>query len=184
MARALKAVESKANKQISDIDPEMHKEATFLFGGVITSMRTVTAKKTGKPMAFGTIEDSSGSTQFVAFPKTFEEYGHLLKVDAVLLVRAKVDYRDEEIQLIVEKLVVPTDVESSPAGVEADHELFIPRNTTQTTLQALGKLLKQNPGAESVVVVIPNGGKPQRMVLPYTVDWTAILEKQIVDLLG
>lgn len=183
MARALKSVEAKATKHISDIDAEIHKDQVFSFGGVITSLRTVTTKKSGKPMAFGQIEDSTGSVQFVCFPRIYEEFGHLLKPDAVLLMKAKVDFREEEVQLIAEKILVPTDLSAAPSASNADHELFIPRNTSQETLQAVGKLLKANPGSDSVVVVIPNGGKPQRMVLPYSVNWTPIIEQQIEELL-
>lgn len=182
MARALKSVEARANKKIDDLDATIHKDQTFTFGGVISSVRTVTAKKTGKPMCFGQIEDSSGSVGFVCFPKAYEEFGHLLQQDTVVLLRAKVDYRDEELQLMVEKVTTPTDIDQAPEGATADHELFIPRNTTQETLQEVGKLLKSNAGSDTVVVVIPNGGKPQRMVLPYTVNWTPLLEKQLAEL--
>ncbi len=182
MARALKSVEAKANKKIDELDATIHKDQTFTFGGFISSVRTVTAKKTGKPMCFGQLEDSTGSVGFVCFPKSYEDFGHLIKQDAVLLLRAKVDYRDDEIQLMIERATAPTDLSEAPEGVSADHELFIPRNTTQATLQEVGKLLKSNPGSDTVVVVIPNGGKPQRMVLPYTINWTPLLEKQLAEL--
>lgn len=183
MARALNLVEGRANKQIGELDSEIHKEHVFLFGGVLSQVRTVITKKTNKAMAFGRIEDSTGSIAFVVFPKLYEQVGQLVTNDAVVLLKAKVDYRDEEMQLVAEKIVVPTDLEQPPEAAAADHELFIPRNTTQETLQQLGAVLKANPGDDSVVVVIPNGGKPQRMLLPYTVAWTPLLETQINDLL-
>jgi hypothetical protein len=63
-------------------------------------------------------------------------------------------------------------------------EIFIPRKTEKETLQNLGKLLKKHPGKIKVAVLIPNGGKPERMVLPYGVDWTENLEKEIQKILG
>lgn len=182
MGSALRQVAARANKEISDLDATIHQNQTFLFGGVITKFRTVTTKK-GKPMAFGTLQDQTGSIEFVVFPKLFEEIGEKLKQDLVALFKAKVDVRDEEMQLIAEKVTFSD--EAILASIPEDaQEIFIPRKTNQETLQELGKLLKSNPGSERVVVIIPNGGEPKRMLLPYTVAWDEQLEKQVTKLLG
>lgn len=184
MARALKAVERRATKKIAELDASIHNTHLFIFGGVITQIRTVTTKKSGKPMAFGQLEDSSGSIPFVCFPKIFASFEHILKPDSVVLMKAKVDNKDDELQLLVENISLPNQIDQEPHVASADHEIFIPRNTKQDTLQNLGALLKSNAGNDSVVVIIPNGGKPQRMLLPYTVNWSPLLEKQIKDLLS
>jgi len=44
--------------------------------------------------------------------------------------------------------------------------------------------LKAHPGETAVAVLIPNGGKPERMMLPYGVEWTEDLEKEIQQILG
>jgi hypothetical protein len=68
---------------------------------------------------------------------------------------------------------------------EEDYQqIFIPRKTSKKTLEKLGKLLKSNPGKDQVMVVIPNGGSPRKIRLPYTIKYTPKLEKQIQELLN
>lgn len=185
MAHALKSVSKRATKSIEELDASIHKGQVFLIGGVITSMRQVTTKKDNSLMAFGKIEDSTGSMDFVVFPRTYKEYGEKLAEDGVVLLKAKLDERDEEMQLVVEKISTPDqDLEASTQALNADHELFIPRDTSKETLAELGKMLKNSPGSETVVILIPNGSQPQRMLLPYGVKWTEKLEESVQKLLS
>ncbi|MFH1967215.1 MAG: DNA polymerase III subunit alpha [Patescibacteria group bacterium] len=183
MAQALKAVSQRATKQIGDIDRELHLNHTFLFGGVVTRWKQVQTKKTNQLMAFGELEDSTGKIQFVVFPTIYNQSGSDIKEDSVVLLKAKVDYRDEELQLVVEKISLPDNIESSVAIGEDQHEIFIPRKTKREILEKLGQLLKSHPGDEHVSVLIPNGGQPERMALPYGVKWSSQLEKDIETLL-
>ncbi|MCA9369553.1 hypothetical protein KC686_00155, partial [Candidatus Woesebacteria bacterium] len=116
--------------------------------------------------------------------KTYEQYQSLLQSDSVVIMRAKVDERDEELQLIVESITQPNQVELTHTASKLHKEIFIPRKTPQETLTKLGALLKSHPGKHSVVILLPGEGKQQRMVLPYTVEWSKQLEKQIAKLLG
>ncbi len=184
LAHALKAVEQRANKQIGDLDHTIHQGQTFLFGGVISRFREVKTKQSNKSMAFLTLEDASGRIPVVVFPRTYEESQAILSEDAVLLIKAKVDYREEELQLLAEKITAPTDAELNHEALNTHHEIFIPRKTSKEILLQLGKLLKDHPGDDSIVVLIPNGSKPQRMILPYGVAWNKKLEKEVATLLG
>jgi DNA polymerase-3 subunit alpha len=184
MAHALTVVAKRANKTIEELDETIHNGQTFLFGGVISNLRTVQTKKTNSTMAFGKFDDSTGSLGAVFFPKAYKEFETLIQNDSVVLLRAKVDSREGEMQLVAEKISVPSEVESGPQAHDADHEIFIPRHTKKETLGELGKLLKSRPGHESVVVLIPNGAQPQRMLLPYGVLWDASLEQDIDKILN
>lgn len=53
-------------------------------------------------MAIVQIEDLTGQTEAVVFPKAYERFGSLLVVDTRMIIWGKVDRRDEQIQLIVE----------------------------------------------------------------------------------
>jgi DNA polymerase-3 subunit alpha len=184
MANALKLVEQRATKTIAELDHTVHNEQIFLFGGVISAVREVTTRKSGKPMVFLTLEDRSGKIPVVVFPKLYEQEKEILKPDMVVLLKGKVDYREEEIQLVAEAVSSPEAKETEHEAAGIHKEIFIPRKTSQTTLKELGKLLKSNPGNESVVVLVPNGGKPERMVLPYGVDWTEDLQEKIAKILS
>jgi len=183
MADALEAVTARANKKISDIDPVINLGSTYLFGGVITSLREVQTRKDSRSMCFGTLQDQTGSLRFVVFPKTFQQYGALLTVDQVVLLKGKIESREGEINLIVEKAVVADQPQIETEAINA-HEIFIPRKTSRETLETLGKILKAQPGKDQVIIVIPNGGKPRRLKLPYTVNVSTKLLASVETLLN
>lgn len=183
LGKAMKNVAGRANKQVADLDQDIHNGQLFLFGGALTQFRVVKTK-TGKTMAFGTFEDQTGSLPVVIFPKLFQAHETELKTDLVLLLKAKVDVRDGEMQLIAEKITIPDETLLTQIPEQDVRELFIPRKTTQKTLQKLGELLKSKPGKQRVVVIIPNGTQPKRMVLPYGIEWTEALEQEVTQLLS
>lgn len=183
LAQALEYVTKRASKEIAEIDLSVHQDQVFTFGGVMTKFRETVTKKTGAKMAFGTLEDPTGSIDFVIFPKTYEELAGKLTADMVVLMRAKIDNRDDSAQLMAEKVTIPEENLVALAGSEKHHELFIPRKTEQSVLQAVGKLLKSRPGSDRVVIIIPNGGEQKRMLLPYGVMWNEELKSEVDTLL-
>ncbi|MBD3279718.1 MAG: DNA polymerase III subunit alpha, partial [Candidatus Pacebacteria bacterium] len=182
MAEALKTVTNKANKQIAELDKLIHQDHQFWFGGVITKLRQIQTKK-GQPMAFGTLEDQTGAIDFVIFPRVFQRYGELAKLDQVVLVKAKVNERNDELQLVITKISVPTAGEIKQNTNHQAQEIFVPRKTSKKVLQQLGDLLKAHPGKQKIIVVIPNGARPKKMLLPYRVNWNKKLAKQVKKLL-
>jgi DNA polymerase-3 subunit alpha len=184
LADALEYVASKANKEISEIDLSIHQDQVFNFGGVVTKFRETVTKKNNSKMAFGTLEDQTGSIDFVIFPKLYAEFAGKLQQDMVLLMKAKVDNRDESAQLMIEKITIPEENLIASSAVDNYQEIFIPRKTSQDVLVKVGKLLKSKPGNEQVMIIIPNGGDPKRMLLPYGVAWSEEVKKQVDELLG
>lgn len=184
MARNLQAVAKRSNKNIGDLDINIHNGQTFSIGGIVVRVRQVMTKASGKPMAFGTIQDNSGKIEFVVFPKVFEEYGKLLAENEVLLFKGKIDVREEEMQLMVDKITSPDELNIDHPASGAHEEIYVPRKTTKETLNSLGALLKANPGDQSVVIVIPNGGQPKKVKLPYGVNWNKKLEEDVKKMLA
>ncbi len=179
LAEALQYVTERANKEISEIDLSIHQDQVFMFGGIITKLRETVTKKNNSKMAFGTLEDSTGNIDFVIFPKVYEEFVGKLHQDSVILLRAKVDNREESAQLVAEKITIPEENWVSTTAAEKYHELFIPRKTSPETLQEIGKILKSKPGNEKVMIIIPNGGDPKKMLLPYGIAWSENLKETI-----
>jgi DNA polymerase-3 subunit alpha len=182
MADQLESVANRANKEISGLDGSIHDGSVFLFGGILTRVKIIQTKKNNSEMAFGTLQDSTGSIEVIFFPKAFADAKSHIREDSVVLVKAKVEYRDEELKLIAEKVSVPEQAAEAEASDNAK-EIFIPRKTEKQTLKKLGEFLKTHPGATAVAVLIPNGGKPERMLLPYGVSWSEDLEKEIQEIL-
>jgi DNA polymerase-3 subunit alpha len=183
LADALTAVRKRANKEIAEIDLKIHLNQTFLLGGVISSVRHVQTRKSGKDMCFGTLEDQTGNIRFVVFPRTYQKYGQLFEQDNVLLIKGQVNEREGELNFIVEKASEPKTSEVEYENEKDYHEIFIPRKTSKEILTKLGELLKSHHGDDRVIVIIPNGGRPRRMKLPYTVKFDQKLEEKINQLL-
>lgn len=184
MAKSLKTAEKQANKKIAEVDGSVHQDQRFRFGGVITKLRIVRTKKNDKEMAFGNLEDTSGHIRFVVFPKTYEEFKSTLAVDSVVVITGRIDVREEETQLVVESISVPNSFDVQQSIEESSFQIYIPRKTNKETLEKLGALLKQHSGKDTVVIVIPNGAKPQMMTLPYGVAWSDDLKTAVEALLA
>src|SRR5690606_2679868 len=138
----------------------------------------------GQKMAFATLEDESGKAELIIFPRTYEELGFQLEQDQVVLVRGKVQHEEEEFKSIAEKIIIPKDEEVEFSRDQDYREIFVPRKTTPETLKQLGTLLKANLGDEKVVIIIPNGAKAERIILPYKVNYNEELSKKIDTLLN
>ena len=63
-----------------------------------------TKKDPSKFIKTGTIEDLTDRIGFVVFPKVVESFGELIQSDQKVILKAKVNIRDEEINLIVNEV--------------------------------------------------------------------------------
>lgn len=85
-------------------------------GGLVTTIRTIVTKN-GSKMAFVGIEDKTGETELIVFPKSYEQLGADLRQDVVLKVTGTVNARDREgnlgddAKLIADEISVVTDRE-------------------------------------------------------------------------
>ena len=85
--------------QLAEAD---EKENTIV-AGMVDRFRQHTTKN-GKSMAFATLEDMYGKIECVIFPKTWEQYYHLLEIDSVILAEGHVDLKQGDPKLLVNKL--------------------------------------------------------------------------------
>ena len=83
------------------------------FVGMLSATKRLATKK-GDSMLVATLEDLESSVEMVVFPKSFEKYRDLLQDDALLRVMAKVDKRNESIQLLLESAET-LDLAAAPA---------------------------------------------------------------------
>jgi len=83
--------------------PESSETKTVTAIALILECKEVITKK-GDQMAILQLEDLTGSTEAVVFPKTFAKVKHLLQKDKRLMVWGKIDRRDEQTQLIIDDM--------------------------------------------------------------------------------
>lgn len=106
--------------------PELSDKMTVVVGGLITGVKRTTTKS-GSAMAFVTLEDLTGTTEVIIFPKTYEQVHFLLKRDAVVVVRGRLDVAEAQAKILADRVlsleeadeVEPLAVEPSRNGADA-----------------------------------------------------------------
>ncbi|MBI4035316.1 DNA polymerase III subunit alpha [Candidatus Daviesbacteria bacterium] len=166
---------------------EQHFGKSLKLGGVIVSVKKVLTKKTASEMAFLKISDGVTAVEVVVFPKTYEECKDILNPDSVVLISGRVEKREEDLSLIVEKIGL-FDPESMIEEIfESSQmvEISIPAGTDVTVLQNINKTLRGFPGKFPVDLLLPNGsGELRRLKLPFTIDPQTALEERIKEIIG
>jgi DNA polymerase-3 subunit alpha len=72
--------------------------------GVVVSVKPYQDKK-GKQMLFGCIEDFTGKADFTVFATLYEQYGHLIKPEEVLMLVAEGEVSGGKLKLLVRDVV-------------------------------------------------------------------------------
>ncbi|MBI2330294.1 DNA polymerase III subunit alpha [Candidatus Daviesbacteria bacterium] len=179
----LKKLSNLIPNKLSSLGDE-HIGQILKLGGVIVSVKKVFTKKTAAEMAFVKISDGVFSLEVVVFPKIFEVCKDFLIPDTVVLISGRVDKREEELSLIVEKISQfdPDSIDSALGGVEV--EILIPAGADVSLLQNVNRTLRGFPGKMPVALLLPNGDSLRRMNLPFSIDPVQPLQDLIAQILG
>jgi DNA polymerase-3 subunit alpha len=112
-------------------------------------------------MAVFSLEDLADAVEVMVFPKTMTEHGHKLADDAVVIVRGRVDKRDDLPKLIAQGIDV-VEVTGSEGGEPL--RLRVPlRLVSATTVELLKTVLSDHPGQSPVYLHL---GERQVLRLP------------------
>lgn len=146
-------------RQIIDLAARPAGESIRLVGMVANVRRIVT--KTNLTMAVVELEDLTGNIDLVAFPDAFEGYGSHFEPDQILDITAKVDLRNEKLQLICESVSADlSELGAEPEPTRTVH-LSIPVTTDVwddiRRLQRIDELLGHFEGDDQVVIHLPMG---------------------------
>ncbi|HEY58051.1 MAG TPA: DNA polymerase III subunit alpha [Anaerolineae bacterium] len=107
--------------------PELASGTRVRVAGIVIQVRPYRTK-TDKLMGFVTIEDIQGSIELILFPRTWDEYAHLIHTDQVVVVEGRVEAESHTPRVIVEKvstevpLVLPSQTEDSPRDAQLDEQ--------------------------------------------------------------
>jgi DNA polymerase-3 subunit alpha len=148
-------------------------------GGLVTSLQRKWTKK-GDLMAVFVLEDLQSSIEVMVFPKTMQQYGHLLDDDAVVCVKGRVDGREETPKLMALELTVfePVTDGSPPVRIRVSPNALSPELLAQ-----LKGLLGEHQGESQVFLHL---GERQVLRLPdeFNVDSSNGLMAELRVLLG
>ena len=148
-------------------------------GGLVTSLQRKWTRK-GDLMAVFVLEDLQSSVEVMVFPKTMQNYGHLLEDDAIVILKGRVDTRDDQPKLMamdLERFEPVTD------GAPPVHINLAASALSDDLLADLKSLLTDHSGESQVFLHI---GERQVLRLPddFNVSATTGLLAELRVLLG
>lgn len=168
------SLELAATHKINEITFESSHSESIKVAGVVREVRVIVTKN-GSEMAFVKMEDPTGIIELVIFPKIYKLSKNVWLDNKPILVSAKLGLRGDSPTLIVEA------IETKENAVRENDEVFIkiPKNSSSNQLKKLKSLLTQNPGTQSVVLIIEN----RKLKLPIKTSWGNSLAKKVETLL-
>jgi DNA polymerase-3 subunit alpha len=129
--------------------------AMVTIGGLVSSLQRKVTKQ-GNPWAIASIEDLEGAIEVLFFPATYQLVATALAEDAVVIVRGRLDKRDDVPKLIAMELTVP-DLNEGPRGPVVI-SLPTPR-CTPPVVERLKEVLRTHPGVTEVHLQLQSGGR-------------------------
>ncbi len=146
-------------------------------GGVVTELKRSYTKK-GDLMARFVLEDLQAAMEVFVFPKTMAEYGALIENDAILVVRGRLDLREEEPKIVCMEVSRPI----LERGTE-DLHITLPLGVlTDAKVDGLKDVLSGHPGQSPVLLHV--GAKVLRLPPEFNVDCRNGLVGELKRLLG
>jgi len=172
-------VRALARTPIASLD-EAADGSTVTVGGIVTAVnRRYT--RTGELMLYFTLEDLEAGVEIVAFPRTVAEKGPFIREDAILVVKARVDQRGDDLKLIALDLSEP----------ELDREQAVRLRVRAAVMSAdlvarLRDVLADHPGSVPVYAHLESdeGTRVVRVGAKHAVEPRAALYADLRALLG
>lgn len=138
------ALERVSDLSIADFRERRPTESQRVGGLVSNLVRKYTRK--GDLMATFTLEDLGGSIDCMVFPKTMSDYGHLLRDDAIVVVRGRCSDREDEVKLMASDVRVPDLVLSGGPPVRVRvHERLLSKSAVDRLKSIIGTYPGQSP---------------------------------------
>jgi DNA polymerase-3 subunit alpha len=139
--------------------------------------------KQGRGWASATLEDLGGAVEVMFFPNTYELVGQYIAEDAIVLVRGRVDRRDDQPRLMAMDLSIP-DI-TTPDTVKPVVVALPQSRCTPPLVDRLKEVLVSHPGPAEVHVRLTNGTKATVLRLaPMRVAPSTALMADLKALLG
>ncbi|MCC5953710.1 MAG: DNA polymerase III subunit alpha [Acidimicrobiia bacterium] len=120
--------------------------AVRTFGGLVTDLQRKWTKR-GDLMAVFALEDLQTSAEVMVFPRVMQSHGHLLEEDAVVIVRARVDGKEDQPKLIAMEI---ERFEPMADGAPPLRLRLHPNVVTASLLGELKGVLSDHPGESEV----------------------------------
>ncbi|MCK5595183.1 DNA polymerase III subunit alpha, partial [bacterium] len=128
-------------------------------GGIINILKRILTRKDKKRMCTFTLEDMQGTISVLVYPAVFKKFDNLIEVDKLLLIKGRLDLREDQPKVIASNIIPLSETEEKLT--KAIHLRLISTGLDEQMLQKLKDLLIKYPGKSIVYlhVAIPQSGE-------------------------
>jgi DNA polymerase III subunit alpha len=152
-----------ADRSISSLADEAEAPSgmSLAIAGLITAVQRKVTRR-GDTWAIATIEDLEGSVEVMFFPATYQLYALQLAEDAIVVVKGRLDRRDDSPQVIVSELTLPDTSEARSGPITVTVPVA---RCTPPMIERLKDVLATHPGVTEVHLRLEGVGRTTVMRL-------------------
>ncbi|PZG23037.1 DNA polymerase III subunit alpha [Micromonospora craterilacus] len=156
--------------------------AVVTLAGILSGVQRRVTKQ-GRAWASATLEDLAGGVETLFFPNTYEVIGQYIAEDAIVVVKGRVDRRDDTPRIMAMDMSLP-DVSTSAANKPVTLTIPVTR-CTPPLVERLKETLVLHPGDAEVHVKLLNGSRTTTWRLgPVRVAATTALMADLKSVFG
>ncbi|MDI2098232.1 DNA polymerase III subunit alpha [Klugiella sp. YN-L-19] len=155
---------------------------TVTIAGLVTSVQHRVARSSGNQYGMVQVEDFGGEITAMFMGKTYQEFAPLLENDSIVVLRARVNVRDDGVNLHAVSMFVPDVGDALGSGPLT---LTVPEQyATTTVVHGLRETLGRHAGENEVRLRMVKDDTARLFELPYQVQLTPDLFGELKSLLG
>lgn len=148
--------------------------AKVTIGGMISG-KVVKTTKTGKMMAFVTVEDMVGSVEVLVFPRDYESKKAQLNEDDKVFIRGRASIGDEPVGKLILEQVIPFDAVPRELWIK-----FADKDEYDEKSAGILEILKQSEGNDTVIFYLEK--ERAKKILP--ANWKIRADQQVLEVLS
>jgi DNA polymerase III subunit alpha len=166
--------------ELNDNPPDDGEQVTV--AGLITSVQHRVARNSGNPYGMVTVEDFGGEVAIMFLGKTYQEFGSRLAADSIVVIRGRVNHRDDGITLQAMTLQLPDFGAATDTGplVLSVRE----QRATVDVVTELEAVLRRHAGSTEVRLRLVRDEAARVFELPHRIAPTAGFFGEVKSLLG
>ena len=159
-----------------------HNDEIFTIAGLITGIQRKVTKQ-GAAWAIVTVEDLSGAIDVMSFSNTYSQYGTMMGEDVIVVVKGRVDRREETPKFILMEMSLP-DLHQERKGPLV---ITLPlARCTPPVVERMKEVLRSHPGTTDVHLRLESATENTLLTIDegLKVSATASLSADLKALLG
>lgn len=167
-----------ATHKIADL-AELRDGEKVKISGIISTMKKIQTRS-GQAMLFAGLEDLTGKTELVVFPKVYEKHIEVFQPDAILIAQGRISAKDGENKVLAEsaKRFDPDDLDGDIVSSAEIEQAKRSKRKVQTAP------MHEEPALEEIILDEPVGVAPNTFVIsipPRTKKEKLIKMKEVIS---